>query len=373
MSATTSSKSQKLSREQMESVQEYVEDALSTLSRYPDASAWARSYARNYYHSIDNQIGFLPVYHTLLKAAAAAPKDNAHPLLPTPQNQSESFEVKMDKLFKYAWPLVGEYRSLDRWAKVQAAQWMTKGNISHKLSQVIAKLLEMADAKQKASAPKPSLTYEDDFDHMADAALGDVKHFDSPESWARATARNFYHQFGKATPFITIYGALLRKNEEVEDNESESESESEYEEDEDYETEDETESEDDDEDYETEEDDDDVSCSSEESDTLIVKDGKQTKSGSRSSDAATRPHPSTKDEEAEQGRLILNRILFKEYSEWYEAFEQEAEEDDQDLSAEDRFSWHCAKILSRKTDIPREDCQPIVGAWLQLHKEHLTV
>lgn len=440
----------------------FADAAAKYINSFEDVKTWARENARTYYHEVDSTVGFLPVYHTLLNHC----QKHEHPLLPTPQNKSESFEVKMEKLFNYAWPFHAEYRSLDRWAKVQAAQWITKGNISYKLSQVSAALLQMADeatrpttpdyvaltaqhwdtrkkftsntawAKQTAnilyeqlgkkvdhatlqsglfevaknftapvvSPSTPSkLTFKEDFHHMADAALGDVKHFDSPETWARATARNFYHQFNKTTPFVTIYSALLRKNEAVEqadaghkdqcrytddssswwtDSEDEEESvESEHDEDEDYETESEDEDEEDeDEDYETEseddtedeEDEDDVSCTSEEDDTLFVKDGKQTKSGSRSGDAATRhPHPSTKDEEAHQGRLILNRILFKEYRDWYEAFEQEAQEDDQDLTAEDRFSWHCAKILSRKADVPREDCQLIVGAWLELHKQNL--
>lgn len=371
--ASTKSSSYTMNSNQIASVEYYAEQAVPYLSQYDDAPSWARAYSRQYFHDVDKTVGFLPVYHTLLKYAASTPKTQDHPLLPTPQNQSETFEVKMEKLFKYAWPLRSEYRDLERWSKVQAAQWQAKGNVDYKLALVSAKLLQMATQKLKEDQ-KPKLTFKNDFDQMADVALGDVKHFDCPESWARATARNFFHQFNKTTPFITIYTALLKKNEEVEEEEA-SESSSEYsdseEDDETYVTESEDESEDesladdeddeDDESYEEsedeEEDDNETLSYTDEEDyvpvSIVEKDRAKAK------------------EDAHQGRLALNRFMFKQYNEWYDAFKQEAEEDDQDLSANDRFSWHCAKILGKKVDMSAEELQPVVGAWLELHHEHL--
>jgi hypothetical protein len=77
--------------------------------------------------------------------------------------------------------------------------------------------------------------------------------------------------------------------------------------------------------------------------------------------------------EAEQrkGRAALNRILFREYSSWWDAFVAEADEDaDRNApSASDRFSWHCAKILGRQTGIRHEEIAPVVAAWVLEHTE----
>ena len=174
MSTTASNSSRPLDSTQKKAINAYVKDALSTRHSFNSDAAWARSYARNFYHSVDNTVGFLPVYHSLLNALYDSVAENSatvksqtssaksqvkktptpakaqtheHPLLPTPQTQSESFQVKMDKLFKYAWPLHAEYRSLERWAKLQAAYWQMKGNVGYTLADISTKLLQMADAK----------------------------------------------------------------------------------------------------------------------------------------------------------------------------------------------------------------------------------
>jgi hypothetical protein len=473
MSTSTSNSSPSLNVVQQAALKAYTKGALTRRDQFASDAEWARTFARNFYHSVDSSVGFLPVYHSLLntlyntiaekattvkaqpssakpqpttKAQAKQTPSQDHPLLPTPQTQSESFQVKMEKLFKYAWPLVGEYRSLERWAKVQAAQWQMKGNVSHKLGEVAAKLLEMAEDQQKhtqmieemknprsnhyaaflqqhwdtrkkfpthsawakvtakniqkqlnttavdcatiaiglvlvaniltapinPSAAKPTLTFAKDFDGMAQEALASLKNFTDESAWARATARNFFHQFNATTPFVTIYSKLLHyadlKNAEDEakmDEEWSSEDdESEHDEDEDYETESEDDDDDDvslvDEDdseveYEDEADDETLSYTSDESmekaDTLLfTPNGKQTNA------------------EAQAGRIAMNRILFKEYRGWYHAFK---EEEDDEFSAEDRFSWHCAKILSQKSGLSREMCQTVVGGWLELNKKTL--
>ncbi len=442
MSISTSNSSPSLSSVQKAALKAYTKAALIRRDQFTSDGEWARTFARNFYHGVDKTVGFLPVYHSLMNAlyntiaeksttvkAQAEPttKAHEHPLLPTLQTQSESFAVKMDKLFKYAWPLRSEYRSLERWAKVQAAQWQMKGNVSHKLSDVTAKLLEMAEEKMtpnyvklatehwntrknftsntawaKETAkhvyeqlgkstdlktienglneiakivtapvmPEASLSFAHDFDRLAQEALASLHNFTDESAWARATARNFFHQFNATTPFITIYSKLLHYADlkAAADDESEgswnSDDESEHDEDEDYETESE--------DEEDEEDDDDLSYTSDESmenaDTLFTPKGKQTDAGTRGSSSTRHPHPSTKDEEAHAGRIAMDRILFKQYREWFAAFK---EEEDDEFSAEDRFSWHCAKILSNNTGLDREMCQTVVGGWLELHKNTL--
>ena len=478
MSTSTSNSSPSLNAVQQAAMKGYTKGALTRRDQFASDAEWARTFARNFYHSVDSSIGFLPVYHSLLntlyntiaekattvkaqpssakaqpssakaqpssaKAQAKQTPSQDHPLLPTPQNQSESFEVKMEKLFKYAWPLVGEYRSLERWAKVQAAYWQMKGNVGHKIAEVAAKLLEMAKDQQKhtqmieemksprsnhyaaflqqhwntrnnfpthsawakvtakniqkqlnttavdcatianglvllanmitapinASASKPSLTFAKDFDGMAQEALPSLHNFTDESAWARATARNFFHQFGATTPFVTIYNKLLHyadlKNAEDEAEEWSSD-----------------ESEDDDETYETEEDesedDDDMSLVDEDDSEAEYEDEADDETLSYTSDESEEiadslftPAGKATTAEINAGRQAMNRILFKEYREWYNAFKEEADEEDNGDTAEDRFSWHCAKILSQNTGLEREMCQTVVGGWLELNKKTL--
>jgi hypothetical protein len=70
--------------------------------------------------------------------------------------------------------------------------------------------------------------------------------------------------------------------------------------------------------------------------------------------------------ERRAGRAELNRILFREHSRWWDAFEAEAAEDMEEDSpdASERFSQHCAKIISRRTGLRDDVIAPVVGAWL---------
>lgn len=69
------------------------------------------------------------------------------------------------------------------------------------------------------------------------------------------------------------------------------------------------------------------------------------------------------------GKELLNKILFKEYNTWWDAFVEEAKEDADPLTAEQRFAIHAAKIIYRKVgrEIPREEIEPVVEAWLMEH------
>jgi hypothetical protein len=73
--------------------------------------------------------------------------------------------------------------------------------------------------------------------------------------------------------------------------------------------------------------------------------------------------------EMREGRTQLNRFLFGEREKWWDAFEAEAAEDmEEDApSAESRFAYHCAKILSRRTGIRVDHIQLVVEGWVEAH------
>jgi hypothetical protein len=69
--------------------------------------------------------------------------------------------------------------------------------------------------------------------------------------------------------------------------------------------------------------------------------------------------------ESRLARAELNKILYSEHSKWWDSFVAEARDDEDDsATASDRFSWHCAKILSRKTDLSQDELAVVVAAWL---------
>jgi hypothetical protein len=170
----------------------------------------------------------------------------------------------------------------------------------------------------------------------------------SSEEWARQEARNFWHRVNNTIPFRVTYQTLLRFANIVqgeqpvpaaqvmvvdfEAEESGEEYEGESEEDEEL----------------------------EERPTALERD-------TRLVDAIIPEGQQTAAEER-LARYELNRILFREYNNWYEAFEVEAAEDPhEDISAEVRFSRHCAKILGRYTGLRNDLLEAVVGGWLESH------
>lgn len=79
---------------------------------------------------------------------------------------------------------------------------------------------------------------------------------------------------------------------------------------------------------------------------------------------ATDGEPTTAERRA--GRAELNRILFREHTAWWDAFEAEAAEDMEEDApdAADRFSQHCSRIIGRRTGLRADVIEPVVGAWL---------
>jgi hypothetical protein len=72
------------------------------------------------------------------------------------------------------------------------------------------------------------------------------------------------------------------------------------------------------------------------------------------------------DAEQRMGRAQLHKVLFREFTHWWSAFVAEAREDTEPgaPSASDRFSYHCARIISRKTGLRDDLIAPVVAAWL---------
>lgn len=69
--------------------------------------------------------------------------------------------------------------------------------------------------------------------------------------------------------------------------------------------------------------------------------------------------------EVNLARAELNRILFREHTRWWDAFQEEEN---------GRHGWvyHAAKVLARRADIPREDACLVVEAWMKTQEARLT-
>jgi hypothetical protein len=61
--------------------------------------------------------------------------------------------------------------------------------------------------------------------------------------------------------------------------------------------------------------------------------------------------------------VLLNSVLYREYNRWWDAFEAEAGDGDE-MTAAQRFSLHCARILRTKSGLPVDQITPVVEAWL---------
>ncbi len=76
------------------------------------------------------------------------------------------------------------------------------------------------------------------------------------------------------------------------------------------------------------------------------------------------------DAEQRKGKYELNKFLYKAYNDWYHAFEDEVADENKTgdrtnaMSVDDRWAWHSAKRLSRKSGVPADSLVPIVQAWL---------
>ena len=259
-------------------VARFVAECLPTLdmdTRVPD---WAREHARDYFHTVCRQPGFLPVYHALYHAGV-------------------------------------EHKKVERTAFVKrhtAAAATTRTPVKRQTA---------------IATPQNRLTREDIFAE----AWTSRKNFTDVNAWARAHARNYFHQLNGTRTFLSLFKDLLEDAEEVED-ETASYSSS------DSEADDETLS---------------YTSSESEGEATFATDGRPTRA------------------ESDEGKRKLNAICFREYRAWYDAFQEEEREGDSDLTADERFGIHVSRILRNKTGLHTDSIRPVVEAWLVEHKRHL--
>lgn len=213
-------------------------------------------------------------------------------------------------------------------------------------------------------------------------AIENINDFASEQAWARQATLAFRRKYNMSTRFQTVYFAFLNeaeKHEEGYESESVGDDNDSVDSNETYERdgfvvnddecdsvaseESEEEWEDDHESCESE------SIASEAEDEDTEHDKRTTQVVKSSSNAAFVEDGEQTQAEINKGHNMLHNIIMKEYNTWYEAFHEEAEEDDDKdaMTADERFQWHCAKVLSRKTDIRAKDIYPVIGAWIQEH------
>ena len=169
-------------------------------------------------------------------------------------------------------------------------------------------------SQRKMPATPTTFTDQTEFVEFAESALAS---YDSkempPDTWARCQARAFYHSSASHVNFRDLYGMFLSLAKNF----------------------------------------------------VKVHDSRAVKRDSELVAAITPEVYGNSDE----GRAQLNSILFSEYEKWWDAFSDEAAEDMDDSStAEDRFSYHCARILRRKTGLKEDVLAAVVGAWLLSHR-----
>jgi hypothetical protein len=258
----------------------FLQNALKSINRYTDEKAWARHFAREYFHEVSHKPGFLPIYNNLLKMLHDMPK-----------------------------PVVNKKNKSDE------------------------------------------KTNNFDMNEFIKNALENIEDYNNEKEWARDYARQLFHKLERKISFANLYNTLMEEFNKAYDDEwaNTNTNKKEKEEDEEwlpYQ-------------HKTSSNSSNTSSSNAVTDPsgnqLFVEDNNQTET------------------ERKQGKYILNKILYKEYNAWYDAFQ--AEEQDERIyeknngesniqSGDQRWIYHASKILSRKTNIPTESISPIVEAWL---------
>ncbi len=264
----------------------FLQNALQSVNRYTDEKAWARHFAREYFHEVNNKPGFLPVYNALL---------NALKTLNEEKKKEETSNKKVNK-------------------------------------------------KESSSNTKPKKE-KFDVEAFIKDALENMDDFNTPQEWARSYARQLFHELDRKTPFIELYNSLLNEFDKVYDPEKPIE--------EDYDENDgyipPFNNEEEDEEYLP------YQHKKKSSSNTFAEDGNQT------------------DAERKQGKYMLNKVLCKEYNDWYDAFQEEAREElvhsknngqGEVESGDQRWIHFASKVLSRKTNIPVQTVKPVVEAWL---------
>jgi hypothetical protein len=271
-----------------QNVYNFSQLALQSVNQFRgDEKSWARHYARQFYHTVSVKPGFLPVYNALLNALKTL-------------------------------------------------------NEEKKKEEVSKKNEEKTSTTKKVNKNEKTTSNKKPFDIEADIkdALEHIDDFSNEKEWARAYARQLFHNLEGKTPFIDLYNLFMNRFEKEFDEEFQEDNIS----------------------IESEENEDDEEYlpynhqkKKKTSSNTFAKDGDQT------------------DSERKQGKYMLNKVLCKEYNDWYDAFQEEAKEELQFVknngesnipTGDQRWIHHSSKLLFRKTSIPIETIKPVVEAWL---------
>ncbi len=210
-------------------------------------------------------------------------------------------------------------------------------------------------------------------------AIKNINDFDNEQAWARQATLTFRRNYKVSIRFPTVYYAFLNEaekhqegyeSESVGDDANSVDSNETYERDGFVVNDDEVDSvasEESEEEWEDEN----ASCESESiASHSEAEDDEEPKRNTRVLQNATFVEDGEQTQaEIHKGQSMLHRIILKEYNTWYQAFQEEADEDTEDdaMTADERFQWHCAKVLSRKTDIRAKEIYPVIGAWIHEH------
>jgi len=150
---------------------------------------------------------------------------------------------------------------------------------------------------------------------FAPQAYQRYQHSQDVGSWARGEARFFHHEVNPNVPFALTYSVLVKYHADVRDGHAQA---------------------------------------------------PETTRSHRATQQAAQTAQTTHTELA-AGQKSLNRLFHYEYNRWWDAFETEAAEAEgttDEMSATDRFSLHCARILRTKTGLSVDQITPVVEAWL---------
>ncbi len=245
----------------------YVRQCLTDLRNWDRVPEWARHHAREYFHTVSKQPGFLPVYNSLYRAGIARPVV-AQPV---------------------AAPVPAARPPVTRSARITAST---------------------------VPATQLALTREQIFEQ----SWPSFSNFSDKSAWARAHARNYFHQLNGTRTFLSIFKDLLADAENR---------------------------------LAEEEDDETLSYTSEEEDSTFATDGRPTQA------------------ETDAGRKAMDAICFREYRTWFSAFKAEEKEGDSDMTADERFSLHVGRIFRNKTQLPLDKCERVAAGWLLKNKKHL--
>jgi hypothetical protein len=183
----------------------------------------------------------------------------------------------------------------------------------------------MRTRSSASAGPAIGPKFSEEFQNFAPYAWWTYKPGTDMKTWARQHASRFWHTVSKETAFVVVYNAFLSFGAESLKRDPKG---------------------------------------------SIVYQHRQKLALERDARLVDAIVPDGKQTAAEErlAKNQLNRILFAEYEKWWDAFQQEGEENpDAEMNGTLGFMRHCAKILYRRTGLRDDVLESVVGAWLLQH------